>query len=270
MFPLRPFFLEYYFSPQTFLFPQNFISCLTWDCPSCDGNMEVTSIYNSTTDGNGFVGYTNDTNTIVISFAGTNPLSIQDWIDDIDFIQTDFNGYGNINVDDCTDCEVHKGFYETYMSIADQVHNALDYYLSVHSDADIVVTGHSLGAAIAQHCAMDLTISDFNVKSLYNFGQPRTGNKQFSQYATKIMNNKIMRITHHKDPVPHLPLEAMGFYHEPTEIFYNELNNDYTICNSSDGEDSSCSDKYYEDLNLLDHLSYMNIDFLAAVTVCIL
>ena len=26
------------------------------------------------------------------------------------------------------------------------------------------------------------------------------------------------RITHHHDPVPHLPKESWGFYHEPTEV----------------------------------------------------
>lgn len=63
-------------------------SCTDWDCQACKGNLNVTDIKNSSTQARGFAGYDEDTNTIVIGFSGTDPLSIQDWIDDIDVRHT--------------------------------------------------------------------------------------------------------------------------------------------------------------------------------------
>ena len=52
----------------------------------------------------------------------------------------------------------------------------------------------------------------------------------------------FFRVTHGFDPVPHLPLEAMGFHHVATEVYYNELQTKHTVCNGS-GEDGKCSNK---------------------------
>jgi hypothetical protein len=243
-----------------------FFRCAKWDCPSCTGNMETVVVSNAKTNANGFVGYDHDINTIVVSFSGTDPLSIINWIDDLNFFKTSFSGYGT-SVVNCTGCEVHEGFYNTYMSVADEVRAAVNGYLAAYTTASIVVTGHSLGASLALHAALDLTIDKLPVKFLYNFGQPRTGEINFSHYATSIMQGRIFRVTHHKDPVPQVPLEDMGFYHEPTEIFYNQKNTAYTVCDSS-GEDPNCSDQYWADLDVEDHLSYMNFDFTANYLIC--
>ena len=55
------------------------------------------------------------------------------------------------------------------------------------------------------------------------------------------------RVTHYKDPVPHLPLEAMGFHHTAREVYYAQWNNDYTVCDGS-GEDGGCSNKHLVDV----------------------
>jgi predicted lipase len=240
--------------------------CVKWDCPSCTGNVETVVVYNSDTNANGFVGYDHDINTIIVAFSGTNPVSITNWIDDLDFFKINFSGYGT-SVVNCTGCEVHEGFYKTYMSVADEVRAGVNGYLAQYPTATIAVTGHSLGASLALHAALDLAIDKLPVKSLYNFGQPRTGEINFSQYATSMLQDKIFRITHHKDPVPHVPLEEMGFHHEPTEVFYNWLNNEYTVCDSS-GEDPNCANQYYVDLNVPDHLLYLKFDFLTNIIKC--
>ena len=50
----------------------------------------------------------------------------------------------------------------------------------MYAGAKVMVTGHSLGAAIATHCAVDLFmnvgIKDFE---LYTFGSPRVGDDAF-------------------------------------------------------------------------------------------
>jgi len=65
------------------------------------------------------------------------------------------------------------------------------------------------------------------------------------------------RLTHHRDPVPHVPLQSMGFQHVGTEVFYDEDNDSYKVCDGS-GEDSSCSNQYWAETSISDHLSYLH------------
>lgn len=76
------------------------------------------------------------------------------------------------------------------------------------------VAGHSLGAAIAVHAAIDMVSINIPVAVLYTYGAPRVGDSKFSQWFesfTKIPNK--YRVTHGRDPVPHLPPEDWGFIH---------------------------------------------------------
>ena len=61
--------------------------CAKWNCPSCHGDVETVVVANATTDANGFVGYDVDRDVIVVSFSGTDPLSIRNWIDDISTVR---------------------------------------------------------------------------------------------------------------------------------------------------------------------------------------
>ena len=65
------------------------------------------------------------------------------------------------------------------------------------------------------------------------------------------------RVTHWRDPVPHLPIEAMGFKHIGTEVFYTSDNSKYTVCDGS-GEDVKCSDQFDVDPSIWDHLHYFD------------
>ena len=44
-------------------------------------------IYDKSTNANGFVGYSAADDFIVVSFSGTDPLSIKNWIDDINTLK---------------------------------------------------------------------------------------------------------------------------------------------------------------------------------------
>ena len=72
----------------------------------------------------------------------------------------------------------------------------------------------------------------------------------------------MYRITHYYDIVPHTPEELMGFLHLPNEVWYNENNTNYKICNDSDEmEDNTCSDSCapIHCTSTSDHLFYVNI-----------
>jgi len=227
----------------------------SWSCKECKNypNVNATSFQGSTaTDAKGFVAYDPDANEIVVSFSGTDPASIRNWIDDIDTIKTDYPY--------CDGCRVHEGFYRTYQSTDAQVKSLLNLYTSTYPAATIAVTGHSLGAALAAHAVAELTHVGYTLKASYTFGMPRVGDEAFETWYKEAMVGTY-RVTHHKDPVPHLPTYNMGFHHMPYEAFYSQDNyQDIVLC-SFEGEDPACSNQYEVDVNVLDHLHYLGFDF---------
>ncbi len=74
-----------------------------WSCNACKDypNVKATTFHGDRTDANGYVGYDADANEILIAFSGTDPFSIQNWIDDLDFFKTPYPL--------CNGCEVHEG-----------------------------------------------------------------------------------------------------------------------------------------------------------------
>ncbi|KHJ91942.1 triacylglycerol lipase [Oesophagostomum dentatum] len=83
------------------------------------------------------------------------------------------------------------------------------------------VTGHSLGGAMASLAASYIVASKLAPAAsveLVTFGQPRTGNKDFSAAHDNQMAYSF-RVTHWRDMVPHVPLEDMeGYYHHKYEV----------------------------------------------------
>lgn len=96
------------------------------------------------------------------------------------------------------------------------------------------------------------------------------GDKAFSKWFQQLYPNVLKpRVTHAKDPVPHLPPMEWGFEHIQTEIFYEgDLKKGYKICNDAVTEDKACSDKYNVDLGVVDHLTYYDIDFAGIILAC--
>jgi predicted lipase len=108
---------------------------------------------------------------------------------------------------------------------------------------DVVVTGHSLGAALATLCMVDL--HENNVPAyIWDYGRPRVGSQGFSMLSMQTALASFRHVNQ-RDTVPHLPLEAMGFFHAPTEVWNHKTA--WHVCSSTNGEDPSCSDSQYLD-----------------------
>eukprot|EP01040_Poterioochromonas_malhamensis_P010694 gene10694-11650_t len=231
-----------------------------WSCSACKSypHVTATSVHGKSNDANGFVGYDSDANEIIVSFSGTNPLSIQNWIDDLDFFQTAYPY--------CSDCQVHRGFYNTYLSVDSQVKELVKNFTSQHPSASLAITGHSLGAAMAAHCAAELVHSGYKIKTVYSYGMPRVGNEAFEKWYVSVVPGTF-RLVHHKDPVPHLPPSNWNFHHMPYEVFYTSDYKQWKLCNA-EGEDSSCSDQYAVDLNVDNHLHYNDMNFTTNYLSC--
>eukprot|EP01042_Synura_sphagnicola_P007959 gene7959-10191_t len=213
-----------------------------WSCSACKNYPGVTAhvFHGNRSDANGFVAYDPKANEIIISFSGTDPLSIANWIDDIDTLKEAYPY--------CSGCQVHEGFYHAYRSVDSVVKSLLSSFLQSYPSASIAVTGHSLGAAMAAHCTAELTQKGYKIKASYTYGMPRVGDEAFEQWYVQTVAGTY-RVVHRKDPVPQLILQSLGFHHMPYEVFYIEDPSKYTVCNSS-GEDKNCQDKYVADLDV--------------------
>jgi len=73
----------------------------------------------------------------------------------------------------------------------------------------------------------------------------------------------VWRLTHYRDPVPHLPMEIMGFVHIGHEVYYDEDWQEHTVC-AGYREDSKCADSKWLWDSVGDHLKY----FAEEVGVC--
>ena len=93
---------------------------------------------------------------------------------------------------------VHSGF----ASAADAVYPTVRVLLStIGQDRPILVTGHSLGGAMASLVGFRLARDGFHVRAIYTFGSPRAGDRHFRDNYP-VPNH---RFVNDNDLVPHLP-----------------------------------------------------------------
>jgi len=92
---------------------------------------------------------------------------------------------------------IHSGFAYTYSSVQIEINRQVK--LLNTDNLPVVITGHSLGGALAVLSALS---SWFPVHSVYTFGQPKiAGPSLYSQLEKKRLCDKIFRIVHNRDPV---------------------------------------------------------------------
>jgi len=248
----------------------------SWTCPACkryfpevdSANVAVFKTGFLDYDIHAFVAYNPAVPEIIVAFEGTEVLSITNWLDDLDYTQIAYP------LSDCGSnphCRVHKGFYDTYKAIRAPLWETVAAFRKQWA-APIRITGHSMGSALATHCALDGVLNhNASYDFLYTFGTPRVGDAHFAAfYESKIANH--FRVTHHKDPVPAIPetwQTEYGYRHIATEVYYeNKPNGTHKICDGT-GEDKTCRDRYGVDLlHVSDHLEYMGFDFVANSVEC--
>ena len=86
----------------------------------------------------------------------------------------------------------------------------------------MIVTGHSLGGALATLAAADIRKIDDPWYSenteLYTYGSPRVGNEATARFLTK-QSNYSYRVTSMHDPVPRIPSVFLGYWHMQPEYW---------------------------------------------------
>lgn len=167
--------------------------------------------------------YRSDANKeLVLSFPGST--SLPDFFTDFLFFPV---AYTTPGVSNCNGCNAHVGFLIAWNSVYVSVTQMLDAQLKLYPKYNIVVTGHSLGGAIAQLAFASLKGLNYTVTKGFTYGQPRVGNVQFADWFDKLAGasdtaagiGSYYRSTHTIDGVPQEPPWWTGFQHSRTEFF---------------------------------------------------
>ncbi|KAK8945158.1 hypothetical protein KSP39_PZI008026 [Platanthera zijinensis] len=111
--------------------------------------------------------------------------------------------------------KVSSGFWSLYKTagsetpslssaVVDEVRRLVEIYKG--EELSITVTGHSLGAALAQLVADELAteIQDSPPIAVVSFGGPRVGNRAFAERVEK-KGVKVLRVVNAQDVVPRVP-----------------------------------------------------------------
>lgn len=149
-------------------------------------------LHHPATDTQTFI--THNDKIILISIRGS--ASLDDWLRDFDARQVPIEGgIGN----------AHRGFHDAYL-VARKFTE--DYLLRFYTNGQtILVTGHSLGGAIALLLADWIKrLSGAPKVILYTFGAPRAGDSAFVESAKGLVHH---RIVNNDDLVPSVPATWM-------------------------------------------------------------
>ena len=139
---------------------------------------------------------------------------MENWINNFDFphIQSGF----------CEECLVHEGFWYQY----DGMRETYLYYLTnaheKYPQYRMIVTGHSLGGALATLTAADIRGLRgpwymANVE-LYTYGSPRIGNEATARYLSE-QSSHSYRVTSMHDLVPRVPPVHDHYWHTQPEYW---------------------------------------------------
>ena len=135
----------------------------------------------------------------VLVFRGTQPTQWADIKADLKFRKEPSIATNGVN-----EGHVHRGFKQALNTVWDDI---LSYMSNSNAgNKNIIITGHSLGAALATLVAGRLNVSTV---TLYTFGSPRVGNKKW---------NSMQEFTHYRfrnnnDIVTRVPPRWLGFKH---------------------------------------------------------
>ena len=209
-------------------------------------------------DSNAFLVQSADGSVVILSYRGTEPADVIDWLAITD-VSSD---RVQMRLDTGEPVNVHAGFYRNVRATRYKILQALRYAGSdnrgesilditdSHSTAEgtseptddstglpplkaLYITGHSLGGAMAVlMTTMILQDKEFGqlaekIKAVYTFGQPMIGSPDFAKRAADMKGlPSLFRYVYRGDLVPQLPPKESGdFEHFGTEFRYAPTEN---------------------------------------------
>eukprot|EP00898_Chlorokybus_atmophyticus_P004644 jgi/Chlat1/5180/Chrsp33S05158 len=119
---------------------------------------------------------------------------------------------------------VHSGFYMAWRRVAREVLSLVSQErVKVKEPRPVLVTGHSLGGALAVLCAYDMRVAmgiPAGQITVYTFGSPRIGNSGFTTRFNELVP-VAFRVVNNRDMVTKLPMQVLGFTHVGTLALFD-------------------------------------------------
>lgn len=201
--------------------------------------MELVLVANEQELGTGFVAVDHEREVVMLAFRGSSTR--QDWYSDFEIYPTDYEPtskkeYKSLvkegKLRECKDCKIHKGFYRFIETLSHDFLVRVERIFKKYPDYNLVVTGHSLGAALASICGIELKLRGFNPLIL-TYATPKMFNKELqgwvnelfetdSVHENNVQNGQVellhgyFRVIHLQDYIPMVP---PGYKAAGLEIF---------------------------------------------------
>lgn len=165
---------------------------------------------------------TSTTNTMIVSFRGTEADDPTDLFTDANFLKTEWRNKDNVVVG-----KVHTGFANALMTPSELdskkpllvwISDQIERYLT--GDTKILITGHSLGAALAT-LMTGFVANGANQEriALYTFGSPAVGDAEFQKTFENIRHTRYVNCC---DLVTQVPPELIGYRHSGRVKYINQ------------------------------------------------
>jgi len=189
------------------------------------------------TPGAGYIAVDHGRQWIIVVIRGSS--SLEDWIADFAFVPIPWKPYAATKSGvkfKCKNCKVHKGFKGTSDLLEKRMCEASSTLHEEYPDYKFIVTGHSLGGAIATLIGADLKMMGMNPLVL-SYAGPKVGNENTAVYIDNLFKNSAaikkldsggditqgdyIRVVHVGDLVPKVPPSEF-FWHAGAEYFIDK------------------------------------------------
>jgi len=229
-----------------------------WDCDLCkkdivsDTQLVKTFEYNATSLFL-YIAVNHNLNEIITAFRGT--IDNTGWVVDFKAIRVDFPEYG-------AGVSIHTGFLQSHMAGREVVREQVASLMQQYPSYTLHVVGHSMGAALASLQGQDLARQFPQQKvKLTVYGLPRVGNEAYANMVNALSNLDPLRFVNYRDPVPHGPPIAVGYYHHNAEIWCAVPECTQFIQCETGTEDWACSRHVIPDTSFQYHVEVPGVQF---------
>ncbi len=154
-------------------------------------------------------------NTVYITFRGSD--GTVDWIDNFKFWKRPINSikvskkvmpYRGVS----KKIKVHSGFIGQYRMARQDILDNVRLKKQARFKR-FIITGHSLGGALATYCALDILYNNPELEVIcLPFASPKTGNRHWKRSFNKRLK-ECYRFVYKNDIVPNVPMNILFFNH---------------------------------------------------------
>jgi hypothetical protein len=123
---------------------------------------------------------------------------------------------------DDNDLKCHSGFLHAWQSLGPDIILQLNKrgVLPGETSYGLLLSGHSLGAAVSTLASLDLLQASYNIIGCLNFESPLLFNRSAADFYSKsLLGQRTLRVTNQNDPVVHAPSHIFPYSHVGTELY---------------------------------------------------